>query len=77
MTKQGIHEMTIHKGQWPTPDGELVTSEDSLDGAPVYRLYRGNRGEGAPGCLVVVSVEFEGPGGSVKRYRPILSAVAA
>ncbi|OLZ53798.1 hypothetical protein BS329_11095 [Amycolatopsis coloradensis] len=100
--------MTIHKGHWPTPDGELVTvarewpsaeaareaferrrgeglvsftayegidhdgaftyeqwtSEDAvegLNGAPVYRLYRGNRGEGAPGALVVVSVEFEGP----------------
>ncbi len=108
MTKPEISETTIHKGQWPTPDGELVavarewpsaeaarasfearsgeglvsftayegidhdgaftyeqwTSEDAirnLDGAPVYRLYRGNRGEGAPGCLVVVSVEFEGP----------------
>lgn len=100
--------MTIHKGHWPTPDGELVAvarehpSADAalaafearsgeglvsftvyegighdgaftyeqwadegtiqnLDGAPVYRLYRGNRGEGIPGALVVVSVEFEGP----------------
>ncbi|MBB5853082.1 antibiotic biosynthesis monooxygenase [Amycolatopsis umgeniensis] len=100
--------MTIHKGHWPTPDGELAavarewpsaeaalaafekrrgeglvsftayegidhdgaftyeqwTSEDAiedLDGAPVFHLYRGERGEGAPGCLVIVSVEFEGP----------------
>lgn len=108
MTEQGIAKKTIHKGHWPTPDGELVavarewpsaeaareaferrggeglvsftayegidhdgaftyeqwTSEDAienLDGAPVYRLYRGNRGEGIPGALVVVSVEFDGP----------------
>ncbi|SFI43919.1 antibiotic biosynthesis monooxygenase [Amycolatopsis regifaucium] len=43
---------------------EQWTSEDAirnLDGAPVYHLYRGQRGEGVPGCLVVVSVEFEGP----------------
>ncbi|MFC3451423.1 hypothetical protein [Amycolatopsis speibonae] len=43
---------------------EQWTSEDAienLEGAPVYRLYRGQRGEGTPGVLVVVSVEFEGP----------------
>ncbi|ANN15038.1 hypothetical protein SD37_04755 [Amycolatopsis orientalis] len=43
---------------------EQWTSEDAiqdLDGAPVFRLYRGQRGEGTPGCLVIVSVEFEGP----------------
>lgn len=43
---------------------EQWTSEDAienLDGAPVYRLYRGNQGEGVPGALVIVSVEFEGP----------------
>ncbi|MEV7550597.1 hypothetical protein AB0N89_13315 [Amycolatopsis sp. NPDC089917] len=43
---------------------EQWTSEDAiqgLDGAPVFRLYRGQRGEGEPGCLVVVSVEFDGP----------------
>lgn len=106
MTAQGTSELTIHKGHWPTPDGETVvvarewpdadaaraafksheglvsftayegidhdgaftyeqwTSEDAiqgLDGAPVFHLYRGHRGEGAPGCLVIVSVEFEGP----------------
>ncbi|WP_037317665.1 antibiotic biosynthesis monooxygenase [Amycolatopsis orientalis] len=41
---------------------EQWTSEDAikdLDGAPVYRLYRGGRGEGEPGVLVVVSVEFD------------------
>ncbi|WET78728.1 antibiotic biosynthesis monooxygenase [Amycolatopsis sp. QT-25] len=43
---------------------EQWTGEDAiqdLDGAPVFRLYRGQRGEGVPGCLVIVSVEFEGP----------------
>lgn len=43
---------------------EQWTSEDviqDLDGEPVYSLYRGDTGEGVPGALVVVSVEFEGP----------------
>ncbi len=43
---------------------EQWTSEDAipdLGETPVYRLYRGQGGEGNPGCLVVVSVEFDGP----------------
>ncbi|MEV6910937.1 hypothetical protein [Amycolatopsis sp. NPDC051071] len=43
---------------------EQWTGEDAIqnpDGAPVYHLYRGHRGEGIPGALVVVSVEFDGP----------------
>ncbi len=65
--EEGLVSLTVYEGI--DHDGaftyEQWTGEDAIrnpDGAPVYRLYRGNRGgEGIPGALVVVSVEFEGP----------------
>jgi hypothetical protein len=61
---EGLVSVTAYEGVGH--DGAFIyeqwTSEDAitdLDGAPVYRLYRGGRGEGEPGVLVVVSVEFD------------------
>lgn len=63
---EGLVSFTVYEGA--DHDGaftyEQWTSEDAiqdLGDAPVYHLYRGMTGEGTPGCLVVVSVEFEGP----------------
>ncbi|MFI7117308.1 hypothetical protein [Amycolatopsis sp. NPDC049868] len=65
-SQEGLVSFTAYEGI--DHDGaftyEQWTSEEAiqnLDGAPVFRLHRGHRGEGVPGCLVIVSVEFEGP----------------
>ncbi|OXM51944.1 antibiotic biosynthesis monooxygenase [Amycolatopsis alba] len=60
--REGLVSFTAYEGI--DHDGaftyEQWAAEDAIQG-PAFRLYRGQRGEGTPGCLVIVSVEFEGP----------------